>query len=385
MSRSKSTSIVLWQKWEQENNNWLVLGQNIVPLPSDRLRQTFLINHLHSVNLCQANVNWICDPDRKELQSRLIKDDGSLIFYFHPRSLDMISKISRDPISFHEVEPTSSPRSFFLGDQIIKTNLPPEPGDYYEKLLTWQQIQRMVYISTYLNLKCPTNAHYGFLRESLGCSIILEEQQLGYIVREIPDEVLLNKSHLISLVSYVSSSTQGESSLFQTHLSRLSPKEEFLFLSALVRSIIQGYLYLYWDSGVTVEAHQQNTLLELDTEMNLTGKVFFRDLEGARIDIYRNRISEIMVNSSAELEDPEKVFEMKKVSGLLSSTTTTTTQNFSHWDGLVSFGYHAFIEGSCLTLIEYAYDELWKGERKINFKILGLKILQESLINRSVR
>jgi hypothetical protein len=241
----------------------------------------------------------------------------------------------------------------------------------------------MVYISTYLNLKCPANVHYGFLRESFGCSIIFGEQQLGYIVREISDEVIFNKSHLISLVSYVSSSTQGESSLFQTHLSSLSPKEEFLFLSGLVRSIIQGFLYLYWDSGVSVEAHQQNTLLELDTKMNLTGKVFFRDLEGARIDIYRNSISEIMVSSSKKLEDPETVFEMKKVSGLLSSAPIN--QNFNHWDGLVSFGYQAFIEGSCLSLIEYAYDELWKGERKINFKILGLKILQESLIKRSVR
>lgn len=379
---SNSSCVLLWKKWERENNNWLVLGQNIVPLPTDRLRHKFLINFLYSLELPFEDVNWICDPNRKELKSSLVSEGSLITFYFHPRSIDLASIISPHSIVSHEVEPTSSPRSFFLGNQIIKTNLPPEIGDYYEKLLTWCQIQRMIYISTYLSQKCLPNEHYGFLRESFGCSFDHGDKQLGYVIREIPDEVLLNKSHLISLVSYVSFSSKGEPSLFQTHLSFLSPKEEFLFLSRLVRSIIQGFLYLYWDSGVSVEAHQQNTLLELDPEMKVTGKVFFRDLEGARIDINRNRISELKMYSSDKLEDIEAVFEMKKVSGLLSSAPTTQAHNFSNWDGLVSFAYHAFIEGSCLTLIENAYDELWKGRRKINFKKLGLKILQESLIKK---
>lgn len=114
----------------------------------------------------------------------------------------------------------------------------------------------------------------------------------GFIVREIPSELLDPAKHIVSAFTlYGSPTTDDGSDPYLLKIFQRSPPE---FYETIRQKIIQPFVsqwltaILEWD--FVTEAHGQNLLVELDSDNNLTGILWHRDLDGFEVN---NRLRQL--------------------------------------------------------------------------------------------
>ncbi|MEW5849355.1 MAG: IucA/IucC family protein [Myxococcota bacterium] len=100
----------------------------------------------------------------------------------------------------------------------------------------------------------------GFLREPLGVAP-REDSPSGFLVREIPREVLTGRCALVPFFA----------------LTELR--------AGFLRPFLDAFLECAVELGAVAEAHAQNLLVELGPRGGLTGRFWFRDLEGVSFDL----------------------------------------------------------------------------------------------------
>ncbi len=106
----------------------------------------------------------------------------------------------------------------------------------------------------------------------------------GMIIRTIPDEILENKVKYVPLFSLYAPDTNGRS-LLQDLAEKMKLTPEVFVKLHILEPFYKGWVNWGIDGVVTMEAHAQNVLLELNSDGFPTGRFVHRDLGGFNIDI----------------------------------------------------------------------------------------------------
>lgn len=364
-----------WQEREVECNNWLIKDSVFIDLPNLKKRTLLKEGSPYLLKYQIPREKCVVIRDEKEMSDiegtlNLAKDD-SYSFFASPMDNHHCENLSLGKPEIIEIQASSSFRSFFHQDLILKISL-------QDKILYSSQIERAVTISSYLNSVLPSDSPLQILKESYGCYLKDQDNPYGFIIRQIPESVKAGKCSLISIVSYVSSHSDGSPSLFERHLSRLSHHEIYAEVSKLIRSIIRSYLEMYWNFGVCLELHQQNVLLELDENENLTGKIYCRDLDGARLDL--DRLPDLREALKYKYQDHfDYIFEENKLHSLKKGINPDY-QNSAHWNGLMIFGFRLFLMDSCVFLLDHG---LKASGVNLNTHELAIQIVNEEIFRKS--
>ncbi len=128
----------------------------------------------------------------------------------------------------------------------------------------------------------PSN--FDFLPEFLGL-IPRDLERGGMILRAFPKQYLSGERHLMPMFAlYTPSKKTGKSPLQRMiETSGKHPRE--ILRERLFKPFIHQWLELVIDQGITMEAHAQNVLLEINSRNLPSGKFVHRDFGGFNIDL----------------------------------------------------------------------------------------------------
>jgi hypothetical protein len=285
-----------WQKWELERNDLHLNPQIYNQLPSAEELKMYQTETVLMVTVPLSSIGIIANGVDIELSDRmeqLLNAAGLLVhdknlfewktykkqvrFYIHPKAVHLFKNIlSLGKVQKVAVKPSTSPRSPFLIDKIIKLSLPQAINGAIRTVYPLQ-MKRATYISQIF----ADAGTVDFLPEVLGVYDKTPGNPFGFIVREIPTEFVIGKKTLVPLLSYVAEHPQG--SLLSLNAKLLKSTPQKLVQNRILPALIKSFMAAA-QLGVAVEAHQQNVLLELDEKGRFTGRIFFRDLDGCRVD-----------------------------------------------------------------------------------------------------
>jgi siderophore synthetase component len=114
----------------------------------------------------------------------------------------------------------------------------------------------------------------------------------GMILRQIPDSVTKNKASLVPLFSLYAKSG-NEPTVLEEMAKRAKMKPSDFFAEKILKPFYEGWVDWNVNGAITMEAHAQNVLLEVDEKGNPTGKFVHRDLGGFNLDtsspLYKER------------------------------------------------------------------------------------------------
>lgn len=147
------------------------------------------------------------------------------------------------------------------------------------------EVARSVGTSMYLARESVENGSFGFLPEPLGISPQGWERG-GMILRTIPAEIQSGKKKLVPLFSLYAKGDDGKTILESLILKEKMKPEEFV-KKFLLEPFFDGWTDWNFNKSVTMEAHAQNVLLELDENGRPSGRFIHRDLGGFNIDFDR--------------------------------------------------------------------------------------------------
>jgi hypothetical protein len=105
----------------------------------------------------------------------------------------------------------------------------------------------------------------------------------GQIIRLIPKEVQENKSYLVPLFSLYAEK-DGSTLLKDLALKKGISPTEFVE-QHILEPFMEGWAQWAIRGPIVMEAHAQNVLIELDKDMNPTGRFVHRDMGGFNIDM----------------------------------------------------------------------------------------------------
>lgn len=345
-----------WKEREIKCNNWLIKDGVYVPLPDLQERQELTQAQPYLFQFSIPKEKCIVVFDEKEIseiENQLqLRCENFVQYFASPYDFKHPTTHAWGPINKITVAQSSSFRSFFYDNYMIKVSHDKfQENHVTNKVLYSYQIERAVSISKYLNSVMSQDSQIQILKESFGCYLNDPQNPYGYIIRQIPHSVLEGKTSLISLVSYVSDHENGQQSLLARHLNEKKPMEVEKYLKDLISTITKAYLAAYWNYGVCLELHQQNTLLELDAQDQFTGKIYCRDLDGARLDMGKISSLGLEINSTFSAQESQYIFEHKKIDAIKNGVSPELKSSLV-WNGLTIFAFRLYVVDSCFFLID---------------------------------
>lgn len=364
-----------WLQWEQQRNDWYlnpsVYAQMVSPEQKDRLSK---VDFVVEAWVPAEKLGMVLDPQWEgQINSDFVRTGRSgkkeIRFLMHPDAVpffkDQLGELVTRRIP---AKPTASFRTFLVSPHMVKVSLP-EKMSGAQRMVYSLQMERAVSISKLLSripVEQSRSRKFGFLPEVAGVHLKNEQNPYGFIVREIPEEILKGKNTLVPLFSFFAKPPEGPEggkgeSLFHDWIVRNKGDALQMTREQLLKPLVESYLFAYFEHGVLVEAHQQNTLLEIDGAGNPTGRIFYRDLDGARVNpkIREKRgLSNSFLN---EVSNPDWVFDLQKVNSLAEKKIKGAGAN---WDGLLDYGFRTHLEGSNIHLMERALKRDFPKEAK---------------------
>lgn len=106
----------------------------------------------------------------------------------------------------------------------------------------------------------------------------------GAIIRTIPREIFNGDMRVAPLFSLLGGEETGHEPLLLTMLDRGFEPAVELVERMLCKPLAKSWVALCMTSGLIVEAHAQDLLLELTPQLRPTGRLFYRDFEGMQVD-----------------------------------------------------------------------------------------------------
>jgi len=248
-------------------------------------------------NLPREVVNIIqADPDPR-LLCEIIGADVK--FVIHPNMLEDQEYLDRTGLSEYTseqsyiVSPTSSTRTLLTHDQpytfMVKTDL--EKRHYkFIRRLKGTSVEHSIAMSSELGSICKDEAlsEFAYLPESIGIIFGDEKTGAGVLFREIVPRPLVDDTR--TLVPYFSLYANDirnpeDRALLSQLIDLHSTKGQELayFTEVILGKIIRNWTTLARDYGILPELHGQNTLLELNDNLE-PERIVYRDFQGTYVD-----------------------------------------------------------------------------------------------------
>jgi hypothetical protein len=338
-----------WQKWEVERNDLQSNEKIYRKLPDSEELKAYQVETLYLLEVEPRYVDFVFAA-KTEVPMELKASDGKVKFFIHPSSLDLFKElISHGNLTKIAAKPTTSPRTFFVEDMLVKVSLSDKVNGAIRTVYP-MQMQRATAISSLLSgipELIQKDHGFGFLPEPVGVFDKTPNSPFGFLIRKIPQSLVSGKNTLVPLLSYVAQN-KGNSLLEMDAKSQgVTPLElvEKFLLPALMKSYAFAAQY-----GVVLEAHQQNTLLELDAKGQFTGRIFYRDLDGARIDF---KLREKLGLSTAEflkVQDSQWVFDLESLQKMRESTVVPAGRPAA-WSPVLEKAFQTYMLGSSVYLL----------------------------------
>ena len=193
----------------------------------------------------------------------------------------------------------------------------------------------------------------------------------GWLLRRFPRTIAEDRDRvLVPMFSLISK--RGEAPPLLVELIRRSGRNpEAFVIDELITPYVEAAAYLLFVQGIQVEAHTQNTLVELDAGTALTGRVVFRDLSDTSLSI------PLRLARRKPLPLPQPGFLPSGAPFSLSSIATDVACNFNRstlfraFDTVERYGLWSFVWAMNTSLgryfslyraaeIEQTYLALWQ-------------------------
>lgn len=226
----------------------------------------------------------ISNPSKKVLDIYL---GGKVKFPIHPDIFygDIKKKFSKNLKGHTWAKPTASTRTVLIEDNhehFIKLHLPKRISRYNRRLSD-SSVMHSILISKELE-KINYPDYFGFLPETIG--IYHKKEKFGFIVRE---KMIRSKKNLggflipfFSLTSSDELNSKDEPILFQL-IKKSRELPEMFFIDKILKPFIESWTDVVQKTGILLEMHGQNTLLEIDNDF-LPKKIIYRDFQSLVVD-----------------------------------------------------------------------------------------------------
>lgn len=238
------------------------------------------------------------------LKSLFVKEEGGqryLRLLIHPESEKFYSEITKKhpvEVGVFEASSTASSRTVLVRPKgrkepnfFAKLSLDVKLGGV-TRTVPLGEVARSVGLSRYGSvLEKERPGPFTIMKEVMGISPKGWERG-GMILRQIPDSVTKNKAGLVPLFSLYAKSG-NEPTVLEDMAKRAKMKPSDFFAEKILKPFYEGWVDWNVNGAVTMEAHAQNVLLEVDDKGNPTGKFVHRDLGGFNLDtaspLYKER------------------------------------------------------------------------------------------------
>ncbi len=357
-----------WQTWEIERNDLYLNPSLYHQLPLKKELTEYQTDFILSVKIPISKMGFI--KNGKQVHPSILGENISdeMPFFIHPKATSLFSVLMQSgKVEKIKVNPTTSPRVFFLNDKFIKLSLPQQINGAIRTIYPLQ-MKRATYVNQIFD---SAKDRFNFLPEELGVFDLTPENPFGFIIRTIPDEIVHGKNTLVPLLSYVANHPEG--SLMLQNAKQKKMTLELFVQNVLMPSLIKKFLTAA-SLGVAIEAHQQNLLLELDKNGLFTGRIFYRDLDGCRVDFdLRKRLG---FDDSEIKTDPEFdwVFDTQKIEYLNSTIKNWSLKKSTTWSGVIEKAWTTYVLGSAIHLLQ---KKLNQNDVKLNLTEIAQKQLNQ--------
>jgi hypothetical protein len=217
----------------------------------------------------------------------LVFGDDMVRFFSHPESVSEFKNIGMFN-NFYRAVPTSSTRTVLLPDKenlMIKLHLNKKVSRFIRRL-SRNSIEHSVLVSCELEIAanssgCPNS--FAFLPESLG---VAAQNGCGFLVREfIPRPTAGKQRFLVPFFALYSKDTRNpdDDFLLSQLINRSKSDPLKYFTKFILEPFLGGWAYIFLNYGILLEAHGQNTLLEIDQNF-LPTRIVHRDFQSLPID-----------------------------------------------------------------------------------------------------
>jgi hypothetical protein len=264
------------QKYRPESRNWFTVKSIWVPE-----------EELHTA--------LQDDAIPKDIQKIFVKtENGKRYFrlFIHPESENFYQELIKKhpPVEqAFEATSTASSRTVVMRPKgqespvfFTKLSLDVELGGV-RRTVPAGEVARSVGTSRYLKaLEAEQPSNFSAMREVVGISPKGWERG-GMIVRLVPDSVIKGDTKLVPLFSLYAKDANGRS-LLQDMAEKAGMDPSQFVKKNILEPFYKGWVEWNINGAVTMEAHAQNVLLELDREGKPTGRFVHRDLGGFNID-----------------------------------------------------------------------------------------------------
>ncbi|MDO8556622.1 MAG: IucA/IucC family protein [Nanoarchaeota archaeon] len=216
-----------------------------------------------------------------QVEKAFFPGKGMVNFFLHPETLvDNPSLINNDDLHWDvEVVPTASTRTVVPvgADYAIKTHLDKRLSRFIRRLRP-SSVEHSVAVSSELE-RIARNApeSFAFFPESLGIAY----KDIGMLVRElIPHPVVKKESMYLPLFSLYSQDQKclSDSSLLEQLLSRTGEDPLVWVEKNIIIPLFEHLAYVWSSSGLLLEPHGQNVVLEFNHDYKVT-RLVHRDFQ----------------------------------------------------------------------------------------------------------
>lgn len=150
----------------------------------------------------------------------------------------------------------------------------------------------------------------------------------GMIIREIPAELLSGEKKYIPLFSLYAAPPEGPKPYLLEMIQKSGQMPSEFIHERIIAPFAKQWVDLALNQGITVEAHAQNTLIELGRDGLPNGNYMFRDLAGFDIDInYRKKLGLPLPEKLPVIGSFTDEYHQREISGALKRSL------YNHYGG----------------------------------------------------
>lgn len=220
--------------------------------------------------------------------------DDALPLFLHPDVADDLTTHLGWPVDGRlTVAPTSSTRTLVVLDRfpglMVKTHLPKRISRFLRRLRA-DSIRHSIAVTRELRRTADlsaTSTTWGFLPESVGVIVHAQEEEgFGYVLREpVPYPTAPDRRTLVPLFALFTADprTPGEPPLVLQIATQIGRDPIALITDDIIGRLLDGWSWVFRTTGLLLEAHGQNTLLELDGASH-PRRIIHRDFQSVPVD-----------------------------------------------------------------------------------------------------
>jgi hypothetical protein len=155
-----------------------------------------------------------------------------------------------------------------------------------QRRLRENQVARAVLMSTIFDtIPSSHTARLRFDWFSEPAGMVETLSRHGWLLRRFPPTMTAGQDRVLVPMFSLISRRGGDPPLLVDSIRRSGQRPEAFVIDALITPYVEAVAYLLFVQGIQIEAHSQNTLVEIDDAADLTRRLAFRDLSDTSISI----------------------------------------------------------------------------------------------------